>query len=108
LMGNPRQRMPIGFIKRSECPANRIPVETAAHVQIVSDVTIVVIVDEGMSADWVIERKRRHHQKQAEHEVALLGRRKQSLRCSRLNQRFSSSGRQYKNLTTEVLNGTGQ
>ena len=44
----PGQRMPVGLIESCERPMHRVPVQPLLHVQVVRDVTRVIVIDEGM------------------------------------------------------------
>src|SRR5580704_18793696 len=97
-MGHPSQRVPVALFGRSGRPTNRAPSQTGAHMGVLSYIAVIVIVHERMPADRVVKRQRQHGQQQAQHVIALLGRRK----CSRglRRKRFFLWTRQCVNLTT--------
>ena len=77
-MRHPGERMPVRLFGRSQRPGESVRRQTLPDVRIVDDVTVVIVVREGMTIDRIVERERDHGEKQAHDGIALLGRRKQA------------------------------
>jgi hypothetical protein len=60
--------MPIGFVVSCERPANSVPMQAGFDVDIVANVTVVVVVDEGMMTHGVIKRESSDYEKKAQDE----------------------------------------
>ena len=96
--------MPVGLLGRGQGPFERIGGQALTNVGVLGDVTVIVIVHEGMAIDGVVESQRYHREKQADDRVAFLGRGEDArrLRCGR----SFLGGRQYQDLTTEDTEDT--
>ena len=103
-MRHPGERMPVGLLGRGQGPFERIGGQALTNVGVLGDVTVIVIVHEGMAIDGVVESQRYHREKQADDRVAFLGRGEDArrLRCGR----SFLGGRQYQDLTTEDTEDT--
>ena len=91
-VGDPGQRMPVRLLGRRQRPLESVGSQALAHVRIIDDVSVIVIIHKRMAVDRVVERQRDHRQQQADDLVPLPRIRKQA--CLAL-------GRQYQDLTTE-------
>jgi len=67
----PGERMPVSLLHGGEGPGDRVPGDTVSDVWILSDITIVIVVDERVTIDRVVERQRSHHEQETENYVAL-------------------------------------
>src|ERR1700758_1756479 len=86
-MRHPRERMPIGLLGGSGGPRNGVSGQSLTDVGVLSDVTVVVVINEGMVVDWVVESQSYDRQQQAHDRVALFSGREQAGRF-RLECRF--------------------
>ena len=77
-MRHPRERMPIGLLGGSEGPRNGASGQSLTDVRVLSDVTIIVVIDEGMAVDWVVQSQSCDRQQQAHDRVALFSGREQA------------------------------
>ena len=69
---HPGERMPVGLLGRGQSPFESIGGQALTNVRVLGDVTVIVIVHEGMAIDGVVESQRYHREKQADDRVALL------------------------------------
>jgi hypothetical protein len=60
----PCQRVPVTVFIRSESPFHTFQAQAAVHVGVLDDITIIVVVDEGMVTNRSIERRRCRDEKQ--------------------------------------------
>ena len=63
--------MPVALLGGGEGPCDRAPGQAIMDVQVLCDVTIVIVINEGMTVDWIVEPQRRYHQQQTQNDVAL-------------------------------------
>ena len=93
----PGERMPVPLLGGRKGPGDSVPVDATLNVSVPGDVTVVIVVDEGMAVDLIVERQCRCHQQQTQCDVALFGGREKTWRLF---------GHGCKDLTTEDTEDT--
>src|SRR3954463_2555603 len=73
----PRQRMPVGGVVSSKGPFQCVPTETSFYLRILSDVVVVVKIDESIVPNWQIGKYGQQNQGKREDECPLAWGRKQ-------------------------------
>lgn len=94
----PSQGMPVSLLPGSEGPSDRLPGQALVDIRVFSDVTVVVVIHEGVAVDRVVKREGGDHEEKTKNDVPLFGR---GEKAGGLFRRLSCRGRQQKNLTTE-------
>src|SRR6476660_688808 len=89
--------MPIALLGGRKGPADGVPVDALVNVSVPGDVTIVIVVNEGVAVDRIVNRQCRYHQQQTQDHIALFR------RCEKTWRLF---GHGCKDLTTEDTGDT--
>ncbi len=71
-VGKPGHRMPVGRVVGGESPRDRIPGEPRLNVDVVSNIGVVVVIDEGVMNRRVVENDGGDDQDKAENQGSLL------------------------------------
>ena len=58
----PGNWVPVGVIKTRECPLHGVPSQTRAHMRVIRNVAVVVVVHESVMNDGIVESKRQQRQ----------------------------------------------
>ena len=83
--------MPVGLFGRGQSPGESASGQSLAYVRVLGDVTVIVVIYEGMPVDRVINCQCQNSQQQAQSRIALLGGREEA---------NVAWGGQYQDLTT--------
>ena len=93
----PGERMPVPLLGGREGPGDGVPVDAFVNVSVSGDITVVIVVNEGVAVDRIVKRQCRYHQQQTQYDVALFGGREKAWRLR---------GHGCKDLTTEDTEDT--
>ena len=70
--------MPVGLLGCGDRPGDRAARQALTDMRVFGDVTVVVVVDEGMAVDRIVECQRDDGQKKTHHRIALFSGREQT------------------------------
>src|SRR5678815_2225408 len=90
--------MPVALLGGGEGPCDRAPGQAIMDVRVPCDVTIVIVINEGMAVDWIVEGQRRYHKQHTQNDLGLVRRGEKTL---------GPAMRGCRDLASEDMQGTG-